>query len=187
MNWRTAVKVARREAVLKEKLAGSRVEIFYLAQGEDGYCPDSDYHYMMGVLESWADQYELDGEIDQANKLRELATEGMDDGNYTNQVVKSLEKDYIRDLASKTDSAGNTTRANQLWALANRIQYNEYDQWDHSNRIINFFQKEVDFYKELTKKYDDLLGITEPKKNHNSQQYLAIYHNQYGWAQNWYL
>lgn len=137
MDWNSAMKIARREAGIKELLMKARQEMFYMAFDDDSYILDSNFEYMMDVIEEWVGEYERNNEFEQADQLRAII------------------KDTKADMG--------------------------FDQYDITNRFLEFLEIEFDFYSGLSKKYDRLLSVDKPKEQKFYQPRLAAYHPTHGW------
>ena len=99
MDWNNAMKIARREAGIKELLMKARTEMFYLALNEDSYINEGDFEYLMDIVGEWANEYDLENEYEQANSLRALIKEtehekGFDQYEVVDQFLEFLETEY---------------------------------------------------------------------------------------------
>ena len=117
VDWNSAMKIARREAGIKELLMKARQEMFYLALDEDSYIRDDDFEYLMQIAEEWQDEYETDLEYDQANQLKALIKEsrheqGFDQYELVNQFLEFLEIEFefYNGLGKKYDRLLNVTK-----------------------------------------------------------------------------
>lgn len=137
MDWNSAMKIARREAGIKELLMKARQEMFYMAFDEDSYILDSNFEYMLDVVDEWVKEYERENEFEQADQLQAI----------------------IKDTKAEMG----------------------FDQYDITNRFLEFLEIEFDFYSGLGKKYDRILSVDKPKEQTYYQPRLAAYHPTHGW------
>ena len=74
MNWNDAMKIARKNAILKRNLAEERGNRIWDALDQN-IDPSTQLSYLRDTLNPVADEYETNGEIDQAKELSELIKE----------------------------------------------------------------------------------------------------------------
>ena len=74
MDWNRAMVLARRNAIVKEKLARARVELFWMALNDE-LNMDQNLDYLGDYIDPVANEYRSNGETEQADYLDTLIKE----------------------------------------------------------------------------------------------------------------